>query len=66
MLEKLYRQPSVCEMCAISRATLYRWVRSGLFPRPIRMGRNSVAWPSSAIEQWQRERMLTSQNEVAA
>lgn len=66
MPQKFYRQPSVCEMCAISRATLYRWVSSGFFPRPVRMGINSVAWPASEIEQWQRERMLASQNEVAA
>ncbi len=35
-----------------NRTTLYRWIKDGRFPKPIRLGPNSVAWRWSAIEAW--------------
>ena len=35
-----------------STATLWRWVRDGLFPAPIRIGPNSVAWRVSDCQEW--------------
>jgi prophage regulatory protein len=35
-----------------NRMTLSRWVKAGRFPRPLRLGKNSVAWRFSDVEQW--------------
>jgi prophage regulatory protein len=36
----------------ISRPTLWRWVRAGTFPAPIRLGANSIAWRAEDILDW--------------
>ena len=35
-----------------NRVTLQRWIKNNQFPKPIRLGPNSVAWRLSAIEKW--------------
>lgn len=39
-------------MSGKSIRTVYRWVESGLFPRPISLGHNSVGWPESWYQEW--------------
>jgi prophage regulatory protein len=33
-------------------AQLYRKVKDGSFPQPVRLGKNRVAWLSSEIDEW--------------
>jgi prophage regulatory protein len=35
-----------------SRATIYRKIDDGTFPRPVKIGANRIAWISSEIDQW--------------
>lgn len=44
------RRPEVRCRYGISSATLYRWIRVGLFPRPVRLGPNTVGWRVSDLE----------------
>jgi len=44
----------------ISPATIYRWIKEGKFPTPVRLGANIVRWKASDIEAWMM------QKEVAA
>ena len=36
-----------------SRTTLWRDVRAGRFPAPVKVGRNRIGWLESEIEEWQ-------------
>ena len=36
----------------INRTTLWRWVRDGHFPKPFRIGTQTIAWRRADIEQW--------------
>ena len=38
--------------CGIARTTIYRLMRSGLFPEPVRVGVRGVRWPQREIEDW--------------
>lgn len=40
----------------ISRATLWRWVKRGEFPSPVRLSGGVTAWPIEIIENWERQR----------
>lgn len=40
----------------IHRNTLWRWVASGEFPTPIKLGPNITAWRLSDIEAWEEAR----------
>ena len=45
------RLPAVCERLGnVGRTTIYRWGQEGRFPRPVRLGANTAAWPDDEIE----------------
>ena len=40
----------------VSSSTVWRWVKLGKFPAPIRLGPGTTAWPMEAVEQFLRDR----------
>lgn len=58
MENKLLRLPQTLELSGLKRATLYRFVKEGHFPKPVKMsdfGR-CVAWRSQDVEEWIKSR----------
>ncbi|WP_026017937.1 helix-turn-helix transcriptional regulator [Yersinia enterocolitica] len=58
---RLIKLKTVLEYCAFSRATLYRQIKAGHFPEPVRLTGDlddanavsrSVAWREEEILQW--------------
>jgi len=49
---KYIRPQELATMLAVHRTTLWRWVRDGHIPRPVRLGPNTVAWDSTQIDAW--------------
>lgn len=41
----------------VKRETIYKWMRLGQFPRPIRTAGNRVAWLESDLARWQAARI---------
>ncbi|MCY3960423.1 MAG: AlpA family phage regulatory protein [bacterium] len=39
-------------LCRLSTSSIYRFMRDGLFPEPIRVGRRAVRWYASEIDAW--------------
>lgn len=54
-MDQLLRRRDVERMCAISRATLYRYIKKNAFPRPIRIGSGSVRWRLSTVVKWMED-----------
>ena len=48
-----------------NRMTVKRWVESGHFPAPIRLGENSIAWRASDVEAWLNARTAEGGPEAA-
>ena len=48
----LLTRRQVEERCGLSTSSIYRLMREGLFPEPIRIGVRAVRWPSSEINTW--------------
>ncbi|WP_307732032.1 helix-turn-helix transcriptional regulator [Massilia antarctica] len=44
--------PSVLQRTGISKSEIYRRIKIGAFPPPIKLGARAVAWRESAIEVW--------------
>jgi prophage regulatory protein len=59
--ERLLRLPAVLHITGLSRSTLYRLVRSGEFPAPMKVGRRCVLWPQSAVRDWIRALVQTAE-----
>jgi prophage regulatory protein len=52
---EILRMPDVLRMTGLSRTTLWRRVRAGQFPRPIRLGgpqSRAVGWLKEEVEEW--------------
>lgn len=47
----------VIELTSLSKTSIYRYMAEGSFPRNVSLGGRSVAWVSTEIEDWMRERM---------
>ena len=48
----LLRRKDVEQQVALSRASLYRLIQAGKFPRPLSLGTGSVRWKQSDITAW--------------
>lgn len=57
-MDRILTSKDVIELIGISRATLARWIDSGKFPQPFRVGGRTEAkynqrrWKSSVIQDW--------------
>ena len=49
---RLLRLNSVLQRTPLSKSEIYRRVRAGTFPAPIRLGARAVAWLESDIDQY--------------
>ena len=45
-------QAEILARLGISRATLYRWISEGRFPRPLILGPRVRRWRAGVIENW--------------
>ena len=52
--DRMLRLPEVMRRMSVSRATIYRMIDKGEFPKPARFGRSSV-WPDADIREYQKK-----------
>jgi predicted DNA-binding transcriptional regulator AlpA len=50
----------VPHMIPVSPATLWRWVREGIFPKPVRLSSRVTAWRIEDVEGWIKSRKSES------
>jgi prophage regulatory protein len=48
----LLRMRAVCQSTGLSRSQLYRRLRAGEFPQPVRLSKQAIAWASNEIQDW--------------
>ena len=49
---RLLKSREVCEMLGISKSTLDRMVRKGLFPRPLKPSPGTSRWPRQVVDDY--------------
>lgn len=60
MAKTILRLPTVKARTGLSRSSIYLYVSRGEFPKPIRLGANSIGWPESDVEAWIEQRIIAS------
>ena len=58
MEDRLLKRREVEEITGLSRSTIYRMVKTGQFPQPVRVGPKAVRWRLSDIIAWLESRPL--------
>lgn len=48
----LWRMPTVEAQTGLKKAEIYRRIKLGQFPKPLKLGARAVAWQASAIDAW--------------
>ena len=46
------RQKSLLSLVGFSAPTLWRKVKAGTFPRPVKLGQNMTAWRYEEVQAW--------------
>ncbi|WP_426615384.1 helix-turn-helix transcriptional regulator [Bradyrhizobium sp. McL0616] len=55
LIDRVLRAREVCKILGISRATLWRREREGLFPKSVRLTQSTVGWFERDIARHQAE-----------
>ncbi len=53
---KIHRPASAAEQLGISRSTLWRWVKMGIVPKPIKLGSQAVGWQEKTLLEYIKSR----------
>lgn len=61
-LDRMLRIAEVLRITGVSTATLYRWIKDGHFPAPVKLGPNSVGWRASVVRNWIDSRQTVVEN----
>ncbi|PPI78612.1 AlpA family transcriptional regulator [Marinobacter flavimaris] len=49
---RILRLKDVIEKTGLARSTIYKYVDTGDFPKPISLGGRSVGWVDSEVHEW--------------
>ncbi len=52
-ISELASTPTRLGRLPVSGATVWRWVKLGIFPSPVSLGPGTTAWSVESIEQWE-------------
>lgn len=55
--QEYLRSQEVVARLGIGQSTLFRWVKEGRFPQPIRAGKRFTRWRLSDVERWEEDRL---------
>ncbi|RFC35901.1 MAG: transcriptional regulator, AlpA family [Candidatus Nitrotoga sp. SPKER] len=59
LVDCLIPRKTVEKLSGLSRATIYRLIKVGKFPRPLSIGTGSVRWRQSDVIAWQQSLSVT-------
>ncbi len=60
----LMRLPTVKGMTGIGHTSIYKGIKEGTFPKPVRIGDRMVAWDSEEIDTWIGKQIGGAKNEA--
>lgn len=64
-MTKFLRLPRIIADYGLSRSSLYELMETGEFPKPIKLGKRSVAWLAAEVDSWANSRVEASRGKAA-
>ncbi|HDL7797762.1 TPA: AlpA family transcriptional regulator [Yersinia enterocolitica] len=65
MANSFIRLPDVQRRTGYSKAWIYRLIKQGRFPKPVKIGSRSIAFVESEIDEWINQRIAESRGTAA-
>lgn len=65
-LDKVVRRKQLLELIGLRCATQWRMEKAGLFPERIELGKGSVGWHLTEVEEWLKDRERVLRHPVVA
>lgn len=59
---RFLRLPRVCDRTGYARATIYRLMAAGEFPKPYSLGARAVAWLEREVDEWIAARIAAAKS----
>ena len=66
MKSQILRRSEVQRLTTLSKATLWRLVKAGTFPRPVKLGERAVGWKADEVLAWIESRPRTTSEHQSA
>ncbi len=57
---RILKMPKVLVQTGLSKSAVYRGIKEGKFPQPIRLGKRSVGWLEDEVLAWLQSRIEAS------
>jgi prophage regulatory protein len=57
-IDRILRLNAVLDRTGLSRATLYRKIQNGTFPKQVRIAARCTGWRESAVNEWMQNPMF--------
>ena len=54
---KLYRMIEVVRITGLRPSTVYKQIREGRFPKPVKITSRTSAWTNTSIDEWIEEKL---------
>lgn len=55
-MSKILKLPDVMAATALSRSSIYDFVKRGIFPAPVKLSERAVGWLASEVDGWLEQR----------
>jgi prophage regulatory protein len=53
---EMMRQGELLDLLKVGRSTLWKWIKEGSFPKPLKLGPRTTAWRKEDLDHWMRKR----------
>ncbi|WP_318491835.1 helix-turn-helix transcriptional regulator [Photobacterium leiognathi] len=54
-MDKIIKQDDLCNMLGKGRVTIWRWVRDGVLPQPMKINGVILGWEKNVIDDWLKD-----------
>lgn len=63
-MKMMIKLKDVMKLTALSKATIYRFIKEGVFPKQVLLGANSVVWIEEEVVEWLEEKIAQRDSEA--